>query len=33
VYWPDVLIMAVGSILGGYLGAGAAHKLGRCAAS
>jgi uncharacterized membrane protein YfcA len=31
VYWPDVLIMAVGSILGGYLGAGAARKLGRTA--
>ena len=29
VYWPDVLIMAIGSILGGYLGTGAAHKLGR----
>jgi len=29
VYWPDVLIMAAGSILGGYLGAGAARKLGR----
>jgi uncharacterized membrane protein YfcA len=29
VYWPDVLIMAVGAIVGGYGGAGAARKLGR----
>ncbi len=31
VYWPDVLIMAVGAIAGGYGGAGAARKLGRTA--
>jgi len=31
VYWPYVVIMAVASILGGYLGAGAARKLGRTA--
>ena len=29
VYWPDVLIMAVGAIVGGYGGAGVARKLGR----
>lgn len=29
VSWPYVLVMAVGSILGGILGAGAARKLGR----
>ena len=29
VYWPDVLIMAAGAILGGYGGAGTARKLGR----
>jgi uncharacterized membrane protein YfcA len=29
VYWPDVLIMAVAAILGGYGGAGVARKLGR----
>jgi uncharacterized membrane protein YfcA len=29
VYWPDVLIMAVGAIVGGYGGAGIARKLGR----
>ncbi|HTM51778.1 MAG TPA: sulfite exporter TauE/SafE family protein [Bryobacteraceae bacterium] len=29
VYWPDVLVMAVGAIAGGYGGAGAARKLGR----
>ena len=31
VEWPYVLIMAVGAILGGYLGAGTARKLGRVA--
>ena len=31
VYWPDVLIMAVGAILGGFGGAGTARKLGRTA--
>ena len=31
VYWPDVLIMAIGAILGGWLGAGAARRLGRTA--
>jgi uncharacterized membrane protein YfcA len=29
VYWPYVLIMAVAAILGGYLGAGAARRLGK----
>jgi uncharacterized membrane protein YfcA len=29
VYWPDVLIMAMGAIAGGYGGAGMARKLGR----
>ena len=31
VYWPDVGVMAVGSILGGYFGAGLARKIGRTA--
>jgi uncharacterized membrane protein YfcA len=31
VYWPDVLIMAVGAILGGIGGAGTARKIGRTA--
>jgi len=31
VSWPYVVLMAVGAILGGYLGAGAARKLGRTA--
>ena len=31
VYWPYVLLMAVASILGGLLGAGAARRLGRTA--
>lgn len=31
VYWPDVLIMAVGAVLGGYLCAGVARRLGRSA--
>jgi uncharacterized membrane protein YfcA len=29
VYWPDVIIMAVGAIIGGYLCAGFARRLGR----
>ncbi len=29
VYWPDVGIMALGAIVGGYAGAGTARKLGR----
>src|SRR4051812_3606448 len=29
VYWPDVLVMAIGAILGGWLGAGAAQRIGR----
>jgi uncharacterized membrane protein YfcA len=29
VYWPDVLIMAIGAIAGGYGGAGLARKMGR----
>jgi uncharacterized membrane protein YfcA len=31
VYWPDVLIMAVAAIAGGYGGAGVARKMGRAA--
>jgi uncharacterized membrane protein YfcA len=31
VEWPYVVIMAVGAILGGYMGAGTARKLGRTA--
>ena len=31
VYWPDVLVMAVGAVAGGYGGAGAARRLGRTA--
>jgi uncharacterized membrane protein YfcA len=31
VYWPYVLVMAIGAILGGWLGAGAARRLGRTA--
>jgi uncharacterized membrane protein YfcA len=31
VYWPYVLIMALGAIAGGYLGAGAARRLGQTA--
>jgi len=31
VYWPDVGVMAAGSIAGGYLGAGVARKIGRTA--
>jgi uncharacterized protein len=29
VYWPDVGVMALGTIVGGYVGAGTARKLGR----
>jgi uncharacterized membrane protein YfcA len=29
VYWPDVVIMAIGAVAGGYGGAGAARKMGR----
>ena len=31
VYWPDVGVMALGAIAGGYAGAGTARKLGRTA--
>ncbi len=31
VYWPDVLVMAIGAILGGYTCAGVARRLGRTA--
>lgn len=31
VYWPDVFLMAVAAILGGWGGAGTARKLGRTA--
>jgi len=31
VYWPDVGVMALGAIAGGYLGAGTALKVGRTA--
>jgi uncharacterized membrane protein YfcA len=31
VFWPDVVIMAIGAVLGGYLCAGAARRLGRTA--
>jgi len=31
VYWPYVFIMALGAIAGGYLGAGAARRVGRTA--
>lgn len=31
VYWPDVVIMAVAAIVGGYGGAGMARRLGRTA--
>jgi len=31
VYWPDVLLMAAGAIVGGYGGAGMARRLGRTA--
>ncbi len=29
VYWPDVLVMAIGAILGGYACAGVARRVGR----
>jgi uncharacterized membrane protein YfcA len=29
VYWPDVVLMAIGAIAGGYGGAGLARKMGR----
>jgi uncharacterized protein len=29
VYWPDVGIMALGTVVGGYAGAGTARRLGR----
>jgi len=31
VYWPDVGVMALGAIIGGYAGAGTARKIGRTA--
>jgi uncharacterized membrane protein YfcA len=31
VYWPDVLVMAIGAILGGIGGAGTARRIGRVA--
>ncbi len=31
VYWPDVIVMAMGAIVGGYGGAGVARRLGRTA--
>ena len=31
VYWPDVIVMAIGAVLGGYLCAGVARRLGRTA--
>ena len=31
VYWPDVLLMAIGAIAGGYGGAGMARRIGRTA--
>jgi uncharacterized protein len=31
VYWPDVGIMALGTVVGGYAGAGTARRLGRTA--
>lgn len=31
VYWPYVVLMAIAAILGGYMGAGTARKLGRTA--
>ena len=31
VYWPDVIIMAIGAIAGGYGGAGLARRIGRTA--
>src|SRR4029079_13320259 len=31
VYWPDVGVMALGAIAGGYAGAGTARRIGRTA--
>ena len=31
VYWPDVIIMAIGAVAGGYGGAGLARRMGRVA--
>ncbi len=31
VYWPYVIVMALGAIAGGYIGAGAARRMGRAA--
>ena len=31
VYWPDVVVMAIGAVAGGYGGAGAARRVGRTA--
>lgn len=31
VYWPDVIVMALGAVLGGYLCAGVARRMGRTA--
>jgi uncharacterized protein len=31
VYWPDVIVMAMGAIAGGYGGAGMARRIGRVA--
>jgi uncharacterized membrane protein YfcA len=31
VYWPDVGVMALGTVVGGYAGAGTARRLGRTA--
>lgn len=31
VYWPDVIVMAIGAVSGGYGGAGAARRVGRSA--
>ena len=31
VYWPDVVVMAIGAVAGGYGGAGMARRIGRVA--
>ena len=31
VYWPYVLLMVIGAILGGWIGAGTARRMGRTA--
>ena len=31
VYWPDVIVMAIGAVAGGYGGAGIARRIGRVA--